>query len=152
MVFSCLVDSDFLDTEQFCSPERSGKRVTWNPQTVLPKLRDTFMQYMDNLTASSEKTPVNRLRGEIFQQCLAKADLPRQFFSLTVPTGGGKTLTSLGFALKHACHHKMERIIYAIPFTSIIEQNAQVFRKIFGNDVVLEHHTGLSEQVIGKIR
>lgn len=140
MLFSCLVDADFLDTERFCSPEKARVRDEAIARNVLPKLRNLLLAHVDAITRTARPTPVNVLRSEIFRQCREKAALPRHFFSLTVPTGGGKTLSSMGFALEHACRHHMRRIIYAIPFTSIIEQNAKVFADIFGQENVLEHH------------
>lgn len=145
MIFSCLVDADFLDTEAFCSPEKRVERAGSEPTRLL-NLKSRLDAHLDRLTAQAEPTPVNLQRREILEQCRAKADLEPQIFSLTVPTGGGKTLSSLAFALDHVVANDQRRIIYAIPFTSIIEQNAEVFQKILGQDVVLEHHCNYKEK------
>lgn len=146
-LFSCLVDADFLDTEAFMNgfanadaAKAGGIRPTFPD---LAELNQRYECCMQQLAASAVDTPLNRERQVILQQCLEAARLDKTLFSLTVPTGGGKTLASLGFALKHALTHGKKRIIYAIPFTSIIEQNATVFRKALGDKVVLEHHSNL---------
>nr|WP_320193628.1 CRISPR-associated helicase Cas3' [uncultured Desulfobacter sp.] len=145
MIFSCLVDADFLDTEKFCSPEVARERVDSQERKDLLELQRNMTVYMDDILAGAQPTYVNELRKTILEQCKEKAKLQPQFFSLTVPTGGGKTLSSMNFALDHAAEHGMNRIIYAIPFTSIIEQNAGVFQNIFGQDSVLEHHCNYKE-------
>lgn len=144
MLFSCLTDADFLDTEAFCDPARFRIRTS-NQYADLPTLQTALNAHLDKLTSRAKSSgtklsPVNSLRQSVLRDCRARAlDLPG-FFSLTVPTGGGKTLSSMAFALDHAVKHGLRRIIYAIPFTSIIEQNAQVFSKVFGQENVLEHH------------
>ena len=150
LLFSCLVDADFLDTEAFMDPERAKNRPVW-PNGVLSLMREALESFMAELP--SEDTPVNRLRNEVREACLQAAGGKQGIYSLTVPTGGGKTLSSLSFALKHAEAHHLERIIYVIPFTSIIEQNADVFREVFsslsareGLDVVLEHHSNFDPE------
>lgn len=139
MVFSCLVDADFLDTEGFSTPEKNAERPLADPEQI-PKLKSLLDTHLTALAKQTESTQVNRLRQEILSQCRAKAELSPRIFSLTVPTGGGKTLSSLAFALDHALANKQRRVIYAIPFTSIIEQNAKVFQEILGRESVLEHH------------
>jgi CRISPR-associated endonuclease/helicase Cas3 len=137
MLFSALVDADFLDTEAFMDQGKAAARGAW-PQ--LATLREAFDAHMTQLAAQAPDTPVNRLRARILAQCRAKAAQPPGHFSLTVPTGGGKTLASMAFALDHALAHGQRRVIYVIPYTSIIEQTADVFRRIFG-EAVIEHHS-----------
>jgi CRISPR-associated endonuclease/helicase Cas3 len=138
LLFSCLVDADFLDTEAFMSQDKHQGRYGFPD---LPSLQTSFQTYMSSLAAKAKPTLVNTLRADILQQCHTKAALPKGVFTLTVPTGGGKTLSSMAFALQHAAHHGQQRIIYAIPYTSIIEQTADVFRKVFGEDNFIEHHS-----------
>jgi CRISPR-associated endonuclease/helicase Cas3 len=139
MVFSALVDADFLDTEAYMD---GGQAQAHRGTVDLRVLRDTLNAH---LAAFGEPlTPVNRIRAQVLGQCQSKASLPAGIFSLTVPTGGGKTLSSLAFALEHAMQHGKRRIVYAIPYTSIIEQTADVFRDVFkalGDGTVIEHHS-----------
>jgi len=139
MIFSCLTDADFLDTEAFCDPKRAQTRVS-NKISPLSTLQADLHSFMDDLAGKAEPSQLNTLRQFILADCLAKAGEAPGFFSLTVPTGGGKTLSSMAFALDHAVGHGLRRIIYAIPFTSIIEQNAQVFSAVLGAENILEHH------------
>jgi len=136
MVFSCLVDADFLDTERFIDFRQSQERLI---NVSLEELQDRLAKTLQGF--DTEGSEINRNRAEILSECINAADKPPGFFSLTVPTGGGKTLSSLAFALKHALKHGKDRIIYVIPYTSIIEQTADVFRKALGDDAVLEHHS-----------
>ena len=145
MIFSCLVDADFLDTEGFLSPEKKAERPPADFEQI-PTLKAKLDAHLAGLAATAEPTKVNLLRQEILAQCRSKAPLPSQIFSLTVPTGGGKTLSSLAFALDHAVANTLRRVIYAIPFTSIIEQNAKVFQDILGREQVLEHHCSYKEK------
>lgn len=138
MLFSCLVDADFLDTEAFMSPEKVAAR---GHEACVTDLLCSFDAFMGQF-ANTEATPVNRVRADVLHQCRQQAALAPGLFSLTVPTGGGKTLASMAFALEHAKHYKKRRVIYAIPFTSIIEQTAGIYRDIFG-DRVIEHHSNL---------
>lgn len=140
-LFSCLIDADFLDTEAYMDPQRASARGRY---PSLTELWDKLDRYLRHLSKQAEDTQVNRSRAETLESCLNKAELPPGMFTLTVPTGGGKTLSSLAFAMKHALTHDMNRIIYVIPFTSIIEQNAGRFREVLGDDVVLEHHSNFS--------
>ncbi|MBE0509079.1 MAG: CRISPR-associated endonuclease Cas3'', partial [Marinospirillum sp.] len=140
VLFSCLVDADFLDTESYMSPEKLSNRGCY---PSLNELHQVFFEKMQKLQDEADATDLNTTRKAIFNACQQMAVQPSGIFSLTVPTGGGKTLASLGFALEHAKRHNKSRIIYAIPFTSIIEQNADVFRAFLGDEVVLEHHSSL---------
>lgn len=139
MLYSCLVDADFLDTERFMSPEKADLR----PNAVdLEMLKERFDLYMAVKENGSPDTQVNRARKNILRECREKGrSLEPGLFSLTVPTGGGKTLASMAFALEHALKHGKKRIIVAIPYTSIIEQTAAVYREVFGDEAVLEHHS-----------
>lgn len=137
MLFSALVDADFLDTERYMDPDRFAVRNQW---PSLDALSSMFDEHMTRLVAHAEPTPVNALRADILRQCREKASLEPGLFSLTVPTGGGKTLSGMAFALEHAKAHGKRRIIHVIPYTSIIEQTADIFRGIFG-DAVIEHHS-----------
>lgn len=139
MLFSCVVDADFLDTEEFFQPEKTARRAGY---PSLSELLILFAKYMEAKQAGAKETPVNRIRADVLARCIDKAKDPPGIFSLTVPTGGGKTLSSMAFALNHALTNGHRRIIYIIPYTSIIEQTADQFRKIFG-DAVVEHHSNL---------
>jgi len=145
MLFSCLVDADFLDTETFMSPGVAGKRKGFMAMADLENLlAGRLVQMAEEVAARGEAdSPVNRKRAEVLRACLAKAECPPGVFSLTVATGGGKTLSSLAFALRHAVLHGKRRVIYAIPYTSIIEQTAGIFRSIFGDENVIEHHSNV---------
>lgn len=149
MIFSCLVDADFKDTEAFyCRIEGLQKDRDW---AKLPDLLSSLISRFDNHMASlgDGNKPINVLRAEILAQVRSKAGDAPGLFTLTVPTGGGKTLASLGFALDHSKAHGHRRIIYAIPFTSIIDQTAKIFRDVLGGggDIVLEHHSAIDEEV-----
>lgn len=143
MLFSCLVDADFLATEQFMDPERAALRP--QPAVTLTQLLARLDQHLDQMQREAADTPVNRRRRDVLAACREKANLSPGLFSLSVPTGGGKTLSSLAFALGHAAKHNLRRVVYAIPFTSIIEQTADVFRAALGDlqSEVLEHHSNL---------
>lgn len=137
MLFSSLVDADWLDTEAFMDPKRAAARPhTFDSMEVLLERYEAHMRAFGAPT-----TPVNQLRARILEATLGKADSPRGLFSLTVPTGGGKTLASLGFALRHAVRHGLKKIIYVIPYTTIIEQTADIFESVLGEANILEHHS-----------
>lgn len=143
MLFSALVDSDFLDTEAFMDGGKADARDGF------VQLRDYMHRLDAHLDAKITEVasigrasdPVMHARAGVLRQCREKASLPPGVFSLAVPTGGGKTLSSLAFALRHAVTHGRRRVIYAIPYTSIIEQTADVFAGIFGRDAIVEHHS-----------
>lgn len=138
MCFSCLVDADFLDTEAFLNSKLSTYRSSY---PAITELHDRFWTQFNAMRAGADhELNVNIQRERVLSDCLTAADRSPGIFSLTVPTGGGKTLASLAFALNHALRHDKQRVIYVIPFTSIIEQNAQVFRDMLGDDAILEHH------------
>ncbi len=143
MLFSCMTDADFLDTEKYMETERQEQRGGY---LSMKELLVRFNEYMKGLIAEAPDTEVNRVRQTVLSDCRAASVEKPGFFSLTVPTGGGKTLSSMAFALEHAVKYKKDRIIYVIPYTSIIEQNADVFRKAVGADQVVEHHSNLNEE------
>lgn len=136
MLYSCLVDADFLDTERFMNGER-GRGGYDDIPTLLARLQAYIKPWQQ------PRTELNRLRCEILNTCIEAGSKPKGVYTLTVPTGGGKTVASLAFALRHAAEHGMQRVIYVIPYTSIIDQNARVFRDILGSGNVLEHHSGV---------
>ena len=146
MLFSCLVDADFLDTEKYFTPERAAKRGHYPELRDMKQALDGYLARLSETAVANGVSPVNVKRAEVLTACRQKAELPPGFFSLTVPTGGGKTLSSLAFALEHALINGKRRVVYAIPYTSIIEQTAEVFRDVFApldKDVVVEHHSNL---------
>lgn len=135
MLFSALVDGDFVDTEAFMSGGTVDRKATYD----FPKYHEALLTELERLSAGGEG-PINAKRKEITKECQKAGRGPRGLYTLTVPTGGGKTLSSMLFALEQVLANDMERIIYVIPYTSIIEQNAKVFKDIFGEAHVLEHH------------
>ncbi|TPW32176.1 CRISPR-associated helicase Cas3' [Martelella alba] len=148
MIFSCLVDADFRDTEAYYAGLDGGQVDRQWPELrrLLPTLSARYETHMAGFSRDGD---LNVLRGEILDHVRGKADEKPGLFTLTVPTGGGKTLASLGFALDHAKAHGHRRIIYAIPFTSIIEQTAAIFRDVLereGEQIILEHHSSIDEQ------
>lgn len=145
MLYSCLVDADYLDTEAFIDESASKLRANKAEiKDLLPKLE----AYLKNLKVSAKDTEVNHVRNEVQQQCIKTSVSPIGFYSLTVPTGGGKTLSSLVWAMRHAIHNGQKRIIIAIPYTSIIVQTAAILREIFGAENVLEHHSNVDPEQI----
>ena len=139
MLYSCLVDADFLDTEAFLDLDKSKTRKGY---PSLNELQPLFNTYMEMKQAGADNTDVNKQRADILRQCIAKSLHEPAIFTLTVPTGGGKTLSSMAFALHHAAEHGKRRIIYVIPYTSIIEQTADQFRELF-KDAIVEHHSNV---------
>lgn len=149
MLFSCLVDADFLDTERFMSPDRASERPQW-ADGILARMAECLDAFTAELERKAELGTVNQERAGVRRACIEAAELPQGLFSLTVPTGGGKTLSSLAFAIRHALQHGLDRVVYVIPFTSIIEQNAGKFREVMEPlvregvpDPVLEHHSNV---------
>lgn len=139
MLFSCLVDADYLDTERFMQPEEFSLRGNKTSLAdLLPKLNAYIASF------GEPKTEVNEIRSKVQQICLDKANGAPGFYSLTVPTGGGKTLSSLVWAMNHAIRYGKKRIVIAIPYTSIIVQTAAILRNIFGEENVLEHHSNVT--------
>ena len=136
MIFSCLVDADFLDTEAFMSDGKIKQGGHDTMQTLLKRLRVRVEGWL----ANTDLTCVNGRRSAILKACMEKGRGKQGLYLLTVPTGGGKTVSSLAFALEQAAAHNLKRIIYVIPYTSIIDQNAKVFQDILGEENVLEDH------------
>ena len=143
MIFSCLVDADFLDTENFINNEKVN-RGNFLDIKELKKIFDSYIEekfFNENNVRYNE--PINQKRRNILKECIDSGKISKEMLlSLTVPTGGGKTISSMAFALNNAVKNGRQRIIYVIPYTSIIEQNAKVFSDIFGGENVLEHHSG----------
>lgn len=149
MFFSALVDADFLDTEAWYG-ERGESR---GQHPSMSELSSRLDRHLDRKLAAASTSEVNAIRASVLKHVRGKADTEPGVFTLTVPTGGGKTLTSLAFALRHALAHDLDRVIYVLPFTTIIEQTAKVFRDALGednNDVdfVVEHHSAFDEREV----
>ena len=137
MLFSCLVDADFIATERFMQPIAPARGV----RVPLAALRDRLQDFLLSLRVRAAPSALNTVRSEILDHATAKAGEAPGLFTLTVPTGGGKTLASLAFALEHAVRHGLRRVVVVIPFTAIIEQTAQIYREALGlPGAVLEHH------------
>ncbi len=144
MLHSCLVDADWLDAEKRepDTPKRPGF-------PSIEELRDELDAYIDAKVSDAKKnnwTPVNAQRKSVLDACRKAAITDTGFFSLTVPTGGGKTLSGMSFALNHAVENNMKRVIVVIPYTSIIEQNASVYAEVFGRENVIEHHSNIDPE------
>ena len=141
-LFSCLIDADRINSSDFeREAQKEVRRLTKKPdwQSVIDKL-ETHLASFEN------RYPIDEIRRKISDDCLKRASDFQGIYTLTVPTGGGKTLASLRYALHHAQKHHLDRIIYIIPYTSIIDQNAQAVREILGEDWVLEHHSNLEPE------
>lgn len=141
-LFSCLIDADRINSSDFeLEAQKEIRRLTEKPdwQSAIDKL-ETYLASFEN------RYPIDEIRGRISDDCLKRAVDSQGIYTLTVPTGGGKTLASLRYALHHAQKHNLDRIIYIIPYTSIIDQNAQAVREILGEDWVLEHHSNLEPE------
>ncbi len=146
MVFSALVDADFLDTESFMQEGKSRLREVEYP--TMKMLLSRFDQHMQQLVSGSDDGDVNRIRSEVLCQSRIQGKDEPGIYTMTVPTGGGKTLSSLAFALEHAVACNKRRVIYAIPYTSIIEQTAAIFNEMFEGcgEAVLEHHSNVEPE------
>lgn len=146
MLFSCLVDADGLDTESHKNPDNSARRGVVSPSLEI--LSEILSKYMAWRMARAQNSQVNTVRREVYDACYTAAELPPGVFTLAVPTGGGKTLASLTFALEHAVKHKLRRVIFAIPFTSIVDQTVSVFQEVLGDDpgILLEHHSAIESR------
>ncbi len=141
MLYSCLVDADFLDTERFIDQTRTESRSAF-PEIHI--LAERFFKQLNYKQKIAPATNVNKIRAEIRDVCENAAMQAHNLFSLTVPTGGGKTLSGMAFAFCHALNFGKKRIIYVIPYTSIIEQTSDVLRAFLGQNAVLEHHSNFS--------
>jgi CRISPR-associated endonuclease/helicase Cas3 len=152
MLFSCLIDADRTRTEEFCDPEEALVRRGLGSgfgRPTLAALKNRLDASLLKMQKDAKPTEVNRQRSIMLERCREAANLPPGFFSLNVPTGGGKTLSSLAFALDHAIKHELRRVVVAIPFTSIIEQTADVYRKELGplaEAALVEHHTNIQTE------
>lgn len=145
MIYSALVDADRLETERFCDEHAAAMRPNASQAPRPADLLEQLNRFIDALRAqrADDPSPVDHERDGVLAASRERAEDEPGLFSLTVPTGGGKTLASLAFALTHGKTHGMRRVVYALPFTSIIEQTAATFRSVFPQDgVVLEHHSG----------
>lgn len=143
MLYSCLVDADYLDTETFmegCPADRGDG-------ADLATLRDRLLDHIGPWLENWESDTLNGRRSAILRACIQAGEDPAPLRTLTVPTGGGKTAASLAYALSHGARHGKSRVIYVIPYTSIIEQTADVFRGWLGDEAVLEHHSGVDYTV-----
>ncbi len=143
MLFSCLVDADSLDTESFMNPEQADLRGC---HTTMEELLCKIERYLQELRLNAQDTEVNHIRNYVQEHCIKESQGNKGFYSLTVPTGGGKTLASVLWALHHAVKNHQQRIIIAIPYTSIIVQTASTLKRIFGDENVLEHHSNLNPE------
>lgn len=142
-IFSCLTDGDWLDTEEHFSPHKTALRV----HRSLDVEKSIALVDAELNRLSDQSKPINQLRTQARVQALTKASLPTGFFSLNLPTGLGKTLTSFRWALEHAKANNLERIIVVLPFTNIIDQTANRLKEILGNDSVIEHHASYTPTI-----
>ncbi|MBM4040657.1 MAG: CRISPR-associated endonuclease Cas3'' [Planctomycetes bacterium] len=141
LLFSALVDADFLDTERFFCP--GTRELALCSSSPIPVLRQRLDGCLDDLMSKADPNPVNTVRAKVLGACRDAAEQPLGFFSLSAPTGAGKTFSAMAFALRHAERHELRRVIVVIPYTSIIEQNAARYRKVLGSENVIEHHSNL---------
>lgn len=139
MLHSALVDADWLDT----AAHFNATEVVIAPPTDFDAALDRFLRSRAELLAKRITSPLDDMRSSLFDDCLAAAALPPGIFRLPAPTGSGKTISAAAFALAHAAHNRLRRVVVAVPFLTITEQNAAVYRRLLGNDFVLEHHSGV---------
>jgi CRISPR-associated endonuclease/helicase Cas3 len=145
MLLSALADADYLATEEHFKPKKADARGNW---PTVSDLWPSFLTNQSNLMeeAAKKPTPVGRIQSEVYQRCIAAAASAKGFFRLTVPTGGGKTRSSLAFGLQHCMTHPgLRRVIFAVPYTSITDQTAREYRRILGDGAILEHHSQMAE-------
>lgn len=141
MVFSALVDADFLDTESHFDPGHAAARA--GESATPAEMWELLEKDQASRFAGENTTRVNRVRAEVYEACVSAAQMPQGIFRLSVPTGGGKTRSGMAFALRHAVEHGLDSVIVVAPYTSIIEQTASVYQDIFGSENVLEHHSAV---------
>lgn len=141
-LFSCLIDADRINSSDFEREVQKEVRCL----TEKPDWQSAINKLETHLASFENRYPIDEIRRRISSDCLKRAVDSQGIYTLTVPTGGGKTLASLRYALHHAQKHNLDRIIYIIPYTSIIDQNAQAVREILGEDWVLEHHSNLEPE------
>lgn len=140
MLFSCLVDADFLDTEAHFDLGRTTRRS--HPRATMAELLQRFNAHMGSFSRTAGA--VNEVRQRVLADCRSSGrHSPSGVFTLSGPTGCGKTLAGMGFALEHAVARGLDRVLVVIPYTSIIDQNAAVYREVFGQDNVIDHHASL---------
>lgn len=142
-LYSSLVDSDRLDAENF--ENNIIKKEIRTEKKCLSELHNKYFNFVDNLRQNKNTSTLNIIRNDILEKCIEKSSNNTGFFSLCVPTGGGKTYSSMAFAINHVIKNNLDRIIYSIPYTSIIEQNSEVFSKILGENNILEHHSNFEK-------
>lgn len=142
LLFSCLVDADYIDTEEHFDPESAKQRGS---SITVSALWENLKIAQQQLLGKAKEFPttVNQVRSEVYESCIAASTTETGLFRLAVPTGGGKTRSGLAFALAHAVKNNLDRVIVAVPYTSIIEQTVGVYRSIFGEEAVLEHHSAV---------
>lgn len=145
MLFSCLVDADYLDTEAHFNDSLSALRKSWHVD--IETLWQRLTNYYAQLAPKDAQKRLNKARREVFASCVAAAEQKPGLFNLNAPTGMGKTLAGMGFALRHALVHQKKRVIVVVPYSSIIDQNAAKYKEIFGTEFVLEHHSSVEVAV-----
>lgn len=138
MLFSCLIDADYLDTENFYDSYKTNMRGNFNS---ISELNNNFNNYINGLKTSSGHTKLNEMRNYVYDKCVENSNLNENLYKLSAPTGIGKTLSSLAFALNKCVKYNKDRIIFVVPYTSIIDQISGILCEIFGENNVIEHHS-----------